>query len=99
VPPDRNNGDKSSEEKFKLVSEAYEVLRNPEKRAAYDRFGHQGARGTSGFSSMHFDLSEALMVFMRDFGLEGGGGLGGFENLFGGAPGAIGAAGTTSRSD
>ena len=89
--PDRNNGDKAAEEKFKLVTEAYEVLRDPEKRAAYDRYGHQGLRGSggggAGFSSMHFDLSEALMVFMRDFGLAGGGsggGLGAFENLFGG---------------
>ena len=85
--PDRNNGDKAAEEKFKLVTEAYEVLRDPDKRAAYDRYGHQGMRGgggAGGFGSMHFDLSEALMVFMRDFGLGGGGGLGGFENLFGG---------------
>jgi molecular chaperone DnaJ len=83
--PDRNNGDKAAEEKFKLVTEAYEVLRDPQKRAAYDRYGHDSPRGGGGgFSSMHFDLSEALMVFMRDFGLGGGSGGSAFENLFGG---------------
>jgi molecular chaperone DnaJ len=64
------------------------VLRDPDRRAAYDRYGHQGLRGGGGagggFGAMHFDLSEALMVFMRDFGLGGGGGGGAFENLFGG---------------
>src|SRR2546427_6660844 len=87
--PDRNNGDKAAEEKFKLVTEAYEVLRDPDKRAAYDRYGAAGVKGQAGagFNSMHFDLSEALMVFMRDFGLSSQGGAGagfaGFENLFG----------------
>src|SRR2546421_1698684 len=81
--PDRNNGDKAAEEKFKLVTEAYEVLRDPDKRAAYDRYGIAGLRGqgaAQGFTSMHFDLSEALMVFMRDFGLAG---AAGFDTLFG----------------
>ena len=43
--PDRNKDDSGSEGKFKEVKEAYEVLRDSDKRAAYDRFGHDGLRG------------------------------------------------------
>jgi molecular chaperone DnaJ len=75
--PDRTNGDKRAEERFKEVTEAYEVLRDRQQRAQYDRFGKAGARG--GFGGVHPDLAEALSIFMRDFG-----NLGGFEGLFGG---------------
>jgi len=47
--PDRNPGDKNAEEKFKEAAEAYDVLSNPEKKAKYDRFGHQGMSGSGGF--------------------------------------------------
>lgn len=77
--PDRNNGAKEAEEKFKAITEAYDVLRDPDKRALYDRYGEAGLRGGAG-GFHHVDLSEALSIFMRDLG-----GLGGFGDLFGGA--------------
>lgn len=79
--PDRNSGSEEAEERFKEATEAYEVLRDPQKREAYDRYGHAGVKGAAagagqGFGG--FDFSDALEIFMRDFG-----GMG-FEDLFGG---------------
>src|SRR5215210_4987451 len=77
--PDRNSSPEA-EAKFKEITEAYEVLRDPQKRAAYDRYGKAGLGGSSsGQGFHHVDLSEALNIFMRDFGA-----MGGFESLFGG---------------
>lgn len=69
--PDKNSGSKEAEEKFKELTEAYDVLRDPQKRAAYDRYGEAGLRGAAGGAGgfHHVDLSEALNIFMRDFGL------------------------------
>jgi len=78
--PDRN-GTPEAEAKFKEISEAYQVLSDPDKRAHYDRFGTMpGASGGFGGGGFHHvDLSEALNIFMRDFG-----GMGGFDGIFGG---------------
>ncbi len=79
--PDRNDAP-DAEARFKEITEAYEVLRDPEQRALYDRYGEAGLKGGGGgFGGFHHvDLSEALNIFMRDFGV----GLGGFESMFGG---------------
>jgi len=79
--PDRNNGSSEAEEKFKEITEAYDVLRDPNKRAMYDRYGEAGLRGGAG-GYHHVDLAEALSIFMRDLG-----GMTGFGDLFGSAGG------------
>jgi len=77
--PDRNNGSRDAEEKFKEITEAYDVLRDPNKRAAFDRYGEAGLRGAAGGGGFHHvDLSEALGIFMRDFGA-----FSGLGDLFG----------------
>ena len=84
--PDVNPGDKTAEEKFKEATEAYEVLRDRDKRARFDQFGHAGSAGgfQPGAGGAEFNMEDALRAFMRDFG---GVDLG---DLFGGAGGGRG---------
>ena len=82
--PDKNPGDHEAEERFKEMGEAYDVLMEPQKRAAYDRYGHaafqQGGMGGGGGFHDPFDL------FREVFGASGGtGGI--FEHFFGGGGG------------
>ena len=74
--PDRNPGDKEAEEKFKEAAEAYDVLRDPQKRARYDQFGPEGVNGAGGFGGGGMNMDDIFSMFGDIFG--GRGGFGGF---------------------
>lgn len=82
--PDKNPGDKDAEQKFKDCAEAYEVLSDPDKRARYDQYGHEGLRGTTMHDYSHMDVNSIEDLFSAFFGGDvfggrrrGGGGGGG----------------------
>ena len=77
--PDKNPGDKAAEENFKEAAEAYEVLSNPEKKARYDRFGHQGMGGAAGGGAGGFGGGMSMDDIFSQFGdIFGNSGFGGF---------------------
>jgi molecular chaperone DnaJ len=83
--PDKNPDDKTAEEKFKEAAEAYEVLSDPDKRARYDRFGHQGMGGASGNGGGGFGGMNMEDIFEQ------------FGDIFGGSFGGRGYSGGGTR--
>jgi molecular chaperone DnaJ len=72
--PDRNQGDKSAEERFKEAAEAYAILSDEDKRARYDRYGHAGVGGAQGFDPSQFTGFEDIFSGLGDiFGFGAGG--------------------------
>jgi len=87
--PDRNPDDQAAEEKFKEAAEAYEVLSDDQKRARYDRLGHAGVDGNSGFGGRGATMEDIFSQFGDIFG-DGGSP---FDSFFGGGGGRRQAAG------
>ena len=80
--PDKNQGNKEAEEKFKAAAEAYEVLSDPQKKAKYDQYGHQAFDGSGGFGGGHggMNMDDIFSQFGDIFG-------GAFVGQFGGNSG------------
>ena len=78
--PDRNPGDSEAEAKFKEAAEAYDVLRDSDKRARYDRFGHAGLNGQGGFQTNEDIFSHFGDIFGDLFGFSMGGAARGRQN-------------------
>src|SRR3954468_16613214 len=74
--PDVNTEDPQAEEKFKEAAEAYEILSDPERRATYDRYGHEGLR-SGGWTSSAANFGSLSDLFDAFFGGGGGGMFGG----------------------
>ena len=64
--PDRNPGDKAAEDKFKEAAEAYEVLSDADKKAKYDRFGHQAFQSNSGGGGFHASNMDDIFSHFGD---------------------------------
>jgi len=90
--PDRNSGDKGAEQRFKDISEAYEVLSDDKKRQRYDS-GADLEEGPEGFGGAHMDVNDLFRsMFGGGFsfgGMPGGGGGGSFRGSRGGFPGGF----------
>ena len=89
--PDKNQGDKAAEEKFKKAAEAYEILSDENKRARYDQYGHaafEGGNGGGGFRGGGMNMDDIFSQFGDIFG---GGGFGGgsFGGFGGGAAASL----------
>ena len=88
--PDRNPGDQSAEDKFKEAAEAYEILSNSDKRAQYDRFGHQAFQGRNGFGGGNGGFNDMNDIFSQFGDI--------FGDIFGAGGGGFGQQGGRSRS-